>query len=576
MSAIDIRFACPDWWDRLQRGETPISDQVLDEEMAEIAVALFDKLRVPDIPGQPRMADAAGEWVRDIVRVAFGSIDREAGRRVVGEIFNLVPKKNAKTTNAAALGLVAMQMNTVPNIDGVIIGPTQEVADKCFAQAQAMIEADDWLKKRFRVQEHRKTIIDLHRDPKTGRPLNAKLKVKSFDPAVVTGGIPAFAILDEIHVMAAKSYASRVLRQIRGGMITNPLSLLLMITTQSEEPPVGIFKDELEYARKVRDGVVSSNVRLMPVMYEFPEPFQKDKGEPWKDPRNWSLVLPNLGRSITIDRLIPDFEKAKETSAEELAGWASQHLNIQIGMGHHLSQWVGAGHWNGGTDTTLTLAELMARAEVCTIGIDGGGLDDLLGLSVLGRERSTKRWLSWSRAWAYETVLQRQKQIVEALRTFETAGDLVICSYPGQGIEELVAICVQLRDAGLIPEAGGIGLDNASGVGVIIDALELAGIETDTLKSVSQGYLLTGTIKSVEFKLFDGTFLHADQPLMTWCVGNAKTEPKGNAVVVTKAVSGAAKIDPLMALFNAAQLMSLNPEAARGPSVYERRGMLTV
>ncbi|MCE8459244.1 terminase large subunit, partial [Rhodovulum sulfidophilum] len=110
--------ACPNWWEKLQAGATPIPDLALDANLADVAVQLFDKLVVPDVPGQPPMAEAAGEWMRDIVRAAFGSVDPATGARKVGEIFNLVPKKNGKTTNAAAIGLVALQMNTVPNIKG--------------------------------------------------------------------------------------------------------------------------------------------------------------------------------------------------------------------------------------------------------------------------------------------------------------------------------------------------------------------------------------------------------------------------------------------------------------------------
>lgn len=554
--------ACPDWWEKLQAGATPIPSLDLDQNLAEIAVALFDKLVVPDIDGQPLMRDVAEEWVRDIVRACFGGVDPDTGARFVGEVFCLVAKKNTKTTLAACIGLIALQMNTTPNIKGIVVGPTQEVAQTCFGQMQGMIEADEWLSKRFKIDEHKKTITDHFPDPSTGRPLKAKLKVTSFDPAVTTGGIPAFAILDELHVMAERHFAARVIGQIRGGMITNPKSLLVIITTQSEIPPQGVFKAELQYARKVRDGKIVDDVRMLPILYEFPRSFQAEKDQPWKDPKYWPFVLPNLGRSITIERLLPEYRKAVETSEEELARWASQHLNIEIGLGQITGGWSGAAFWPQAADPDLDLDAIIESSEVVCIGIDGGGMDDLLGAAVLGRHKETKRWQLWCAAWAHEIVLEKRKNIAPKLQDFAAEDALTICTDPTQDIEDLVSIVLQVSEAGLLPDRGGVGLD-PEGVAAIVDALEAAGIPTDTLASVTQGYKLNGAIKGTERKLFDGTLRHSDQPMMAWCVSNAKTEARGNAVIVTKAVSGTGKIDPLMAAFNAVYLMSLNPSAQK-------------
>lgn len=102
-----------------------------------------------------------------------------------------------------------------------------------------------------------------------------------------------------------------------------------------------------------------------------------------------------------------------------------------------------------------------------------------------------------------------------------------------------------------------IGVD-PSGVN-FDDELVTAGIPAEMLIGISQGWKLGGTIKTVERKLAEGTFWHAGRPLMAWCVGNAKVEQRANGILITKQASGTAKIDPLMALLNAAHLMSLNP-----------------
>jgi phage terminase large subunit-like protein len=51
---------------------------------------------------------------------------------------------------------------------------------------------------------------------------------------------------------------------------------------------------------------------------------------------------------------------------------------------------------------------------------------------------------------------------------------------------------------------------------------------------------------------------------MQWCVGNVKQEPRGSSGVAITKQSASAKIDPVAAMFSAAMLMSLNPEAKGG------------
>ena len=532
--------ACPDWAARIAAGRTLVPDLPGLSPDGARAVAIFDRLMLPDVPGQPAMAEAAGDWQRDIVRALFGAWDGE--QRHIREVFALVPKKNSKTTAGAAIMVTALLINQRPRAEFLIVAPTQDVSDLAYRQAVGMIEADDVLAAKFHIREHLKTIIY--------RPTGAFLKVKSFDPKIVTGAKPAGVLLDELHVIAEAKDADRVIGQLRGGLISQPEGFLITITTQSERPPAGVFRAELMKARKVRDGALEAPI--LPVLYEFPE------GVDWRDPANWPMVTPNNGRSITVERLLPDFHAAKEAGEEEFRRWASQHLNVEIGLALLSDRWAGADFWEARAEPGLTLESLLDRSDVVVAGIDGGGLDDLLGLAILGRERDTRRWLLWNRAWAHEGVLDRRKSEAPRLRDLEQSGDLVIVSDMAEANDELAALVAQVHDAGMLAQ---VGLD-LYGPADAVDALAQHGVAGDDLVvGIQQGWRLNGTIKTVENRLANGTLVHAGQPLMAWCVGNAKVEPKGNAITITKQAAGTAKIDPLVATLCAGALMVRNPEA---------------
>lgn len=556
MSAINL--SCPDWFEKLKAGKTPIPDLDLHDGEASRAVKIFNRLRLPDVPGQPMMADAAGEWNRDLIRAIFGSVvvapdGQTITGRTISKFFELVPKKNAKTTTGASIMMTALLMNKRPRAEFLLVGPTQETADLAFSQAAGMIEADDegYLQKRFQIQEHQKTIVD--------RLTKAKLKVKTFDNKVMTGAKPVGVLIDELHELGKFSYAAKVMAQIRGGIIANPEGFIVIITTQSDEPPTGVFKSELTYARDIRDGVITGD--MLPILYEFPIAMQADKTAPWKDRALWPLVLPNLGRSIKVETLDALFREAENKGVDELSIFASQHLNIQIGIALTRDQWAGVPYWIGSIDPEpITLESLIARCEVITAGVDGGGLDDLLGLSLCGRDKVTKDWLFWFRAWAHPSVLKARKEIADRLQQFAKDGDLIICKHSRQDVDELADIIEQVHTAGLFPEKYGIGLDPV-GVAAITDEIAGRGVDPELMTAVGQGYKLSGTIKGFERKLMDGTAWHDGSDMMIWCASNAKAELRGSATLITKQVSGSAKIDPLLAGFNAFALMARNPDA---------------
>ncbi len=541
-------LACTDWQARLKSGASLLPDLPLIKADADIAVKIFNMLRLPDVPGQPTMREAAGEWQRDLVRALFGSFDSQEGVRHIREIFQLVPKKNSKTTNGAALMLTAVLLSRRPRAEFLMVAPTQEVADLAFRQAVGMVEADSVLMAKFHIQEHIKKL--------TYRPTGAFLKVKSFDPKIVTGTKPAGVLIDELHVIAESHDADRVIGQLRGGLVSQPEGFLVTITTQSERAPAGVFRAELMKARAVRDG--SLQAPILPLLYEFPPDVD------WRDSKNWPMVTPNNGRSVTVARLEEDSRQAEAAGEEEFRRWASQHLNVEIGLALHSNRWAGADQWERCAETGLDLEQVIARSEVLEVGIDGGGLDDLLGLAVLGRERNTGRWLAWAHAWAHPSALERHKGTAGRFRDFEKDGDLTIVSSIGDDVDDVADIVARVSQSGRLDK---VGVD-IHGIGAILDAIVERGVDQDQVVGISQGWKLTGSIKTVERKLAEGAMLHAGAPMMSWCCSNAKVEPRGNAIAITKQAAGFAKIDPLMAIFNAAALLALNPQAAGVPEIF--------
>lgn len=537
--------SCPDWAERLIKGESIIPPPIFPE-MAEQALDVFKQLKIVDAPGSPTFGEACATWVFDLVASIFGAYDQETGRRLITEWFILIPKKNSKSTIAAGIMMTALILNWRQSAEFSILAPTVEVANNAYAPARDMTQRDEDLDALMHVQTHIKSI--------THRESGATLKVVAADSNTVGGKKSVGTLVDELWLFGKRHDAENMLREAIGGLASRPEGFVIYLTTQSDEPPAGVFKQKLQYARDVRDGVIVDK-RFVPVIFEHPPEMVAKKEHLLSE--NLALVNPNLGYSVDREFLEREFTKAQQGGEESFRGFLAKHGNVEIGLALRSDRWAGADFWEDSV-IPVTFDQLIERCEVIDIGIDGGGLDDLLGLYLVGREKDSQRKLGWGYAWAHPSVLERRKEIAPALEDFAKAGHLTLVKRVGDDVEELADFCEQVYEAGLLDM---IGCDPV-GLGAILDKLAERDIPADKIVAVSQGWKLGGAIKTAERWLASGEFQPAGQPMMAWCVGNARVEPRANSILITKQASGSAKIDPLMALFNAVTLMALNPAAA--------------
>lgn len=593
--------ACPDWEQRIVERRSLVPFAPLFPDEAEAALEVFKSLRMVGVPrtdGRPGWAtfgEACDQFVFDFVAAIFGAYDAKRGQRLISEFLLLISKKNGKSTIAAGIMLTALLRNWREMAELSILAPTQKVAGNSFKPAAAMVRADPVLQDLLQVVAHERLIRH--------RVTGAELKVIAADTNTVGGSQAGFVLVDELWIFGKRSNAGDMLEEATGGLASRPEGFVIYLTTHSNEPPTGVFKEKLEYFRDVRDGVID-DPHSFGMLFEWPEAMLE--GQAYMKPENFYVTNPSIDRSVSQDFIQKKLRRAaagddevdEDGEKETLQVVLAKYLNVEIGLKLRRDRWRGANNWQAAGDRSLTLESLLERCEVVVVGIDGGGLDDLFGLCVAGRERDTKRWLYWFRAWAWPEVLKRRKSEAPTLKGFIADGDLILCGHNGgpaleewaepsdqepeaapvaieQDVAEVVAIIAQVQDSELLPDKGAIGLD-PQGVGALVDALADIGLVHPQVVAVSQGFRLSSAVWSMERKLKMNMIVHDGSPMMAWCVGNAKAEQKGNAVLITKESAGKAKIDPLIAGFNATKLLESAPEAKMVSSVYEDRGILEI
>jgi phage terminase large subunit-like protein len=480
-------------------------------------------------------------WEQGVLASIFGWYEVDTGLRRYREALVFVPRKNDKTTLAAAILAYLGFNEEEPGAELYSAAADRHQAAYVFGIAREMIRQDERIIDRARIY-HASIVFD--DGAATYKPLSREAGTKH--------GLNASAVvIDELHALRD--------RELVDVLVTSTAArrqpIVISITTSDWDRPGSICNEKHEYASKVRDGVIKDPT-FLPVIYEA------SREDNWRSPAVWKKANPNYGKSIKVAYLRKACQRAIDEPAFENE-FKRLHLNIRTEQAVRV---IALDRWDHCGRFELIPDALVGRD--CYGGLDIGATSDLTSLCLVfpddddqydvlwwfwsPREKARFRshrdrvpYLDWARdGWLtltegnetdYGAVRRDINAVGETYNIVDLAADRLF-----QGAQ----LCQELAEDGFNLVAFGQGF------------YDMAAPTAEFLRLVRRG-----------------TFYHGGNPIARWMASNlvVKGDEAGN--VKPDKRKSAEKIDGLVA-----SIMSLGRILARArkpaASVYEGRGLI--
>jgi len=529
-------------WRRLFKlipGYDPIitaGDCVFDELAADLVIGFFAECLhhvEGSKAGQPFILE---DWQKAHIGCAFGW-KRADGTRRYREVFEYVPRKNGKTTTLAGLILFAMMCDGEPGAQVYSAAAEKEQASLVYRQARGMIQQEPELLQRCKIYTALKSI--------TIEDTSSVYKALSAEAYSKHGLNAHFVVIDELHAQPN--------RDLVDVLITATASRrqpMVWHTTTADYVRESICNKKLEYAHKVRDGVIDDPF-FLPVIYEA------SIDDDWTDPDVWAGVNPNLGVSVSMEYLERECKRAKEEPSFENT-FKRLHCNIQTEQD---LRWLQMHEW----DLCPGLQPDMEGQE-CFAGLDLSQTTDLTALALYFPQSHCMKWWFWCPA---DNAHKRERRDGVPYMTWAdqeyidlTSGNVIDYGYVRQRINEL-SKQYKIKEIGYDPW-------NARQV-----ALQLQDEDGLPMIEFRQGFIsMNEPSKYLEGLVIQHKLNHGGNPVARWMASNvaAKTDPAGNIKPDKSKSTG--RIDGIVAAIMA---VGCSIATTQSPDfVYSNRGVFSV
>lgn len=303
---------------------------------------------------------------------------------------------------------------------------------------------------------------------------------------------------------------------------------MVHITTGQPGAQSNFFHTQLDYAKKVLDGIIQDE-RFFCLAYEI------DTEDDWQDPTNFIKANPNLNVSVSEEFLLEELEVAKNIPSSA-TNFRVKYLNEFISTN---SSWLEVSDYQAGNVSKLN------RELPVFVGMDLGATSDLTAIAAVWAKDG--EFYADYQAWIPEAALKAApKHVLPVYRQGIEDGSLLVTE--GE-VADHDAIHDFLMDFSAKNNVVEIAYDSWSAVHLTSRLFDqgLPMVRMDqSMKALSPAS------KEAEKLIKTGTLKHRDQPFIDWCVSNAEVFVDVNDnIKVRKGSDPALKIDPVVALIMA-------------------------
>jgi len=477
-------------------------------------------------------------WVaRDVIKPLFDTQTRDK-RRQYRTCYVEIPRKNAKSTIAAGIGLYLLYYDDEPGAEIVSAAADRAQAAIVFDIAREMVESDPYLSKVTQV--YRRELVV----PSTG----SKYQVISSEAYSKHGMNLHAAIIDEVH---AHQDGGELWNVLTKGMGSRRQPLTFAITTAGyDRTEASLCWSLHEHARQVNNGTID-DPSFLGVIYGA------DLEADWKDPKIWAQANPGLGTTLKREYLEQECRRAQDMPAYEHE-FRRFHLNQWT---QSAVAWIPMAKWDRGAPPVDPEA---LRGRVCYGGLDLSATTDLSALVLVFPDEAGGYDVLpfvWCPREGIKIRSQRDHAPYDlwARQGFMTATEGDVVDY--DAIRSEIQTLAQRYD---IRE---IAYDRWNATHLVTQ------LQADGANPIAfgQGYQsMSGPSKGFETLVREGKLRHGGHPVLRWCVGNTVIEEDGQKNIKPSKKRSTERIDVAVALIMALGRAMLQA----GPSVYETRGAL--